>query len=325
MQEIIKIAGVGGGGINALNCMIRNDIKGVEFIAIDTDIRHLESSLAQRKIALRDTTKRGEQCGGLETGWNVAMESRDIIKDALLPAEMIVICAGLGGETATGASPVIAGMAKETGALTVSLVSMPLCWEGLICAKLADEGISRIKEHSDALIIIPSDDMFEYNLGKYSCFSEEEIFDLLDNALSHSIRGITDMLLAPGMVNIHFSDIRCLLTKAGTVAIGIGEGKGENCVAEAADHAINSSMMWLPMPGAKKVLFQVATGPDIGLHQITEAAEAISNVSGVQASIMWGHAFDTQMYDSARVTIMAGDFECRASVAQSSALSYQRL
>jgi cell division protein FtsZ len=309
MSETIKIVGVGGGGLNALNCIIQNGIGHVEFIAMDTDQKNLESSLAGNKIALRKRQTDGSAFADPEAGRAAAMENIDDIKNTLDPADMIIIICGIGGGTASDASPVIAGVAKELGALTVAFVTMPFRFEfykkGFECFRFANEGLSQMKERADALIITPADD-FLTRSGQYlSGFSDEMIFEMLNYALYEAIRALIDMIFIPGLVNIDFSDVRNALCDSGTAAIGVGAGSGENRVNEAISQAINSPMMRIPMAGFKKALFQVVGGANIGIYQIEEAAVAVAEACDPDTSILWGHVFDARMHDSIRLTIIA--------------------
>ena len=306
-QEIIKVVGVGGGGNNALNHIIRGSLGGVNFIAANTDHAHLEMMEAPIKIMLGRELTRGLGAGADPVvGEKAAVESRDEIRAALEGADMIFIAAGMGGGTGTGASPVIANIAKETGALVVAVVTKPFAFEGKRRYAHTIEGIAKLKEQVDALIVIPNDRLLTISDKRTSL---SKAFELADNILHQAVQGVTDLILRPGLVNVDFADVRTIMSNAGSAIMGIGEGYGENRVATAAHNAINSPLMEVPMVGAKRVLFNVTGGAKIGIHEIDEAARIINNASDKDVNLIWGQVFDPDMEDMVRITIIATDFD----------------
>ena len=306
-REIIKVVGVGGGGNNALNHIIRGGVGGVDFIAANTDHAHLELSEAALKITLGKELTRGLGAGAdPDVGQKAALESRDEIRAALEGADMVFIAAGMGGGTGTGASPVIANIAKETGTLVVAVVTRPFQFEGRRRLAHAANGIAQLKEQVDALIVIPNDRLLSISDRRTSL---NDAFKLADNVLHQAVQGVTDLILRPGLVNVDFADVRTIMSNAGAAIMGIGEGYGENRVATAAHNAINSPLMETPMVGAKGVLFNVSGGANIGIHEIQEAAQIINNASDEDAFVIWGHVFDPDMDDAVKITVIATGFD----------------
>jgi cell division protein FtsZ len=306
-HEVIKVVGVGGGGNNALNHIIRGHVGGVDFIAANTDRAHLDLMEAPLKIMLGKELTRGLGAGAdPSVGEKAAIESRDEIRAALEGADMIFIAAGMGGGTGTGASPVIANIARETGALVVAVVTRPFAFEGRRRLQHTAEGIAKLKEQVDALIVIPNDRLLTISDKRTSL---SKAFELADNVLHQAVQGVTDLILRPGLVNVDFADVRTIMSSAGSAIMGIGEGYGENRVATAAHNAINSPLMEVPMIGAKRVLFNVTGGSKIGIHEIDEAARIINNASDKDVNLIWGQVFDPDMEDMVRITIIATDFD----------------
>jgi cell division protein FtsZ len=306
-HEVIKVVGVGGGGNNALNHIIRGHVGGVDFIAANTDHAHLDLMEAPIKIMLGKELTRGLGAGAdPSVGEKAAIESRDEIRAALEGADMIFIAAGMGGGTGTGASPVIANIARETGALVVAVVTRPFSFEGRRRLSHTTEGIAKLKEQVDALIVIPNDRLLSVSDKRTSL---GKAFELADNVLHQAVQGVTDLILRPGVVNVDFADVRTIMSSAGSAIMGIGEGYGENRVATAAHNAINSPLMEVPMIGAKRVLFNVTGGAKIGIHEIDEAARIINNASDKDVNLIWGQVFDPDMEDMVRITIIATDFD----------------
>jgi cell division protein FtsZ len=306
-REVIKVVGVGGGGNNALNHIIRGGVVGVDFIAANTDQAHLELSEASIKITLGKELTRGLGAGAEPPiGQKAALESREEIRAALEGSDMVFLAAGMGGGTGTGASPVIANIAKETGALVVAVVTRPFQFEGKRRLAHAAEGIERLKEQVDALIVIPNDRLLTISDRKTPL---NDAFRNVDNVLHQAVQGVTDLILRPGLVNVDFADVRTIMSSAGSAIMGIGEGYGENRVATAAHNAINSPLMETPMIGAKGVLFNVSGGANIGIHEVEEAAEIINNASDEDAFIIWGHVYDPEMEDAVKITVIATGFD----------------
>ncbi|MDR1508798.1 MAG: cell division protein FtsZ [Synergistaceae bacterium] len=306
-REIIKVVGVGGGGNNALNHIIRGRVEGVDFIAANTDHAHLDLMESPIKIMLGKELTIGLGAGADPLiGEKAAIESRDEIRAALEGADMIFIAAGMGGGTGTGASPVIAGIAKETGALVVAVVTRPFSFEGKRRLAHTVEGITRLKDQVDALIVIPNDRLLSISDKRTPL---NKAFEQADNVLHQAVQGVTDLILRPGLVNVDFADVRTIMSNAGSAIMGIGEGYGENRVATAAHNAINSPLMEVPMVGAKRVLFNVTGSSKITIHEIDEAAAIINNASDRDVNLIWGQVFDPDMDDMVRITIIATDFD----------------
>lgn len=305
-REIIKVVGVGGGGNNALNHIIRGGVCGVDYIAANTDHAHLDLSEATHKIVLGKELTRGLGAGADPTvGQKAALESRDEIRAVLEGADMVFIAAGMGGGTGTGASPVIASIAKETGTLVVAVVTRPFEFEGKRRAAYAAEGIERLGEQVDALIVIPNDRLLSIADKRTSL---NEAFKLVDNVLHQAVQGVTDLILRPGLVNVDFADVRTIMSNAGAAIMGIGEGYGENRIPTAAHNAINSPLMETPMIGAKGVLFNISAGANVSIHEVSEAANIINSACDEDAHVIWGHVFDPDLEDAVKITVIATGF-----------------
>lgn len=306
-REIIKVIGVGGAGNNALNHIIRGGVCGVEFIAANTDIAHLELSEAPTRIVLgRELTKGLGAGSNPEIGFKSAQESREDIRAAVDGADMLFIAAGMGGGTGTGAAPVIASIAKETGALVVAVVTQPFSFEGRRRIVQAKAGISQLKNSVDALITIPNDRLLSVTDKKTTV---NDAFRLADGVLHQAVQGVTDLILRPGLVNVDFADVRTIMSNAGTAIMGIGEGYGEKRAATAAYNAINSPLMDIRMAGAKGILFNITGGANVGIHEIEEATRIITEAADDDAFIIWGHLFDPEMEDSIQITVIATGFD----------------
>ncbi|MEG1836921.1 MAG: cell division protein FtsZ [Synergistaceae bacterium] len=306
-REIIKIVGVGGAGNNALNHIIRGGLTNVDFIAANTDIAHLDLSEASLRIILGKELTHGLGAGANpEIGCKSAIESRDEIKKAVSGADMIFIAAGMGGGTGTGAAPVIAEIAKETGALVVGVVTIPFSFEGKKRVRQAQEGIERLKEKVDALIIIPNDKLLLISDKKTPV---SETFGLADSVLHQAVQGVTDLIFKPGLVNVDFADVKSIMSNAGTAIMGIGEGFGEKRAAAAAYNAINSPLLDTKINGAKGILFNVTGGNNLSLHEINEATSIITEAADEDVSIIWGHVLNPDMEDSIQITVIATGFD----------------
>ncbi len=305
-REVIKVVGVGGGGNNALNHIISNGLKGVEFIAANTDVAQLNQNLANTKIVLGEQLTKGKGAGSdPEIGFKAAKESADMIKEILQGADMVFITAGMGGGTGTGASPVIAEVAKETGALVVAVVTKPFIFEGKVRIKQALEGIKNLQDKVDALIVIPNDKLLEISDKKMALLDS---FKLADEVLRQAVQGVTDLILRPGLINVDFADVRAVMSNAGSAIMGIGEASGEDRAVMAAKAAINSPLMETPMQGAKGILFNVTGGNNVGIHEIKEAAQVITEAAAEDAIIIWGHVLDSEMDDKLQITVIATGF-----------------
>lgn len=306
-REVIKVIGIGGAGNNALNHIIRGGVVGgVEFIAANTDIAHLELSEASTRIVLGQELTKGLGAGSdPEIGFKSAQESREEVRAALEGADMVFIAAGMGGGTGTGASPVIASIAREAGALVVSVVTLPFMFEGKRRTMQARQGIEQLRDKVDALITIPNDRLLSITDKKTSI---NDAFRLADGVLHQAVQGVTDLILRPGLVNVDFADVKTIMSNAGSAIMGIGEGYGEKRAATAAYNAINSRLMDTNMTGAKGILFNITGGANVGIHEINEATKIITEAADENAFIIWGHVFDPEMEDSIQITVIATGF-----------------
>ncbi len=306
-REVIKVVGVGGAGNNALNHIIRGGVSGVEFIAANTDIAHLELSEATCRIILGKELTKGLGAGSdPEIGCKSAMESREELRAVVEGADMVFVAAGMGGGTGTGAAPVIAGIAKEAGALVVAVVTLPFTFEGRRRIKQANSGIEQLRDKVDALIIIPNDRLLGVTDKKTSV---NDAFRMADGVLHQAVQGVTDLIKRPGLVNVDFADVKTIMSNAGTAIMGIGEGYGEKRAATAAFNAINSPLMDSKMSGAKGILFNITGGASVGIHEINEAISIITEAADEDAFIIWGHVFDPEMEDSLQITVIATGFD----------------
>lgn len=306
-REVIKVFGVGGAGNNALNHIIRGGLNGVEFIAANTDMAHLELSEAQNRIILGKELTKGLGAGSdPEVGFKSAQESREEIRAAVEGSDMVFIAAGMGGGTGTGAAPVIAAIAKDADALVVAVVTLPFSFEGKRRIAQAKQGVEQLRDKVDALIIIPNDRLLSITEKKTTI---NDAFRIADGVLHQAVQGVTDLILRPGLVNVDFADVKTIMQNAGSAIMGIGEGYGEKRAAIAAFNAINSPLMDTNMNGAKGILFNITGGANVGLHEINEATRIITEAADENAFIIWGHVFDPEMEDSIQITVIATGFD----------------
>src|SRR5437868_10735704 len=305
---VIKVVGVGGGGTNAVNRMVDAGLKGVEFIAVNTDAQALQMCDADIKLQIGSTLTRGLGAGANpETGQGAANESRDEIKESLKGADMVFVTAGEGGGTGTGAAPVIAEIAKhEVGALTVGVVTRPFTFEGAQRGKQAEEGIRRLAEQVDTLIVIPNERLLSIVERRTTIL---EAFRAADDVLRQGVQGITDLITVPGLINLDFADVRTIMRDAGSALMGIGSASGENRAAEAAKVAISSPLLEESVEGATGILLNITGGHDLGLFEVNEAAEIVSAAADTQSNIIFGAVIDDSMGDDVRVTVIATGFE----------------
>ncbi len=322
----IRVIGIGGGGGNVVNSMIReSQIKGVDFIAINTDGQALLNSQASAKIQIGENLTKGLGSGGNpEIGEKSALESRDKVKELLEGTDMVFITAGMGGGTGTGAAPVIAEVAKEVGALTVAVVTKPFTFEGTRRAVAADEGIEQLKDKVDTLIVIPNQRILEVVDKKLSLL---EAFKIADSVLNHGVQGISDLITIPGLVNVDFADVKSIMSDAGSALMGIGIGVGENRAQHAARQAISSPLLEVSMEGARGVLFNIIGGLDITMSEVDEASKIITAAADPDANIIFGATIDETMHDQIKITVIATGFdESRRRLrefAQSSGVPFQ--
>jgi len=304
---LIKVIGVGGGGTNAVNRMIEAGLRGVEFIAINTDSQALLMSDADYKVNIGEKLTKGLGAGAdPEIGFQAAQESRESIKEVLQGADMVFITAGKGGGTGTGAAPVVAEIAREIGALTVGVVTRPFSFEGRKRSMQANEGIEKLREKVDTLIIIPNDKLLHVVEKKTSIL---DAFRVADDVLRQGVQGITDLITLPGLINLDFADVRTIMSEAGSALMGIGEASGENRAAEAAKAAISSPLLDSSIEGAKGVLLNISGGSDLGLFEVNEAAEVIANAAHPDSNIIFGAVIDDTLKDLVKVTVVATGFD----------------
>src|SRR5829696_10067625 len=305
---VIKVVGVGGGGTNAVNRMVDAGLKGVEFIAVNTDAQALQMTDADIKLQIGAQLTRGVGAGASpETGQGAASESRDELKEALKGADMVFITAGEGGGTGTGGAPVLAEVAKnEIGALTVGVITRPFAFEGGRRTRQAAEGIDRLGEQVDTLIVIPNEKLLSIVERRTSIL---DAFREADNVLRQGVQGITDLITIPGLINLDFADVRTIMRDAGSALMGIGTSAGENRASEAARGAISSPLLEQSVDGATGILLNITGGNDLGLFEVNEAAEIIQAASDRNSNIIFGAVIDEDLEDEVRVTVIATGFE----------------
>jgi len=312
----IKVVGVGGGGGNAISSMVEgNTINGVEFIAINTDAQVLLQNKALTKIQIGEKLTRGLGSGGNpEVGQKAAAESQEKIKDLMVDSDMVFITAGMGGGTGTGGAPLIAKLAKESGALTVGVVTKPFSFEGTRRSVVAEEGIEKLREEVDTLIVIPNQRLMDVIDKKMTLV---EAFQLADSVLSQAVGGISEIITSPGLINVDFADVKTIMKDAGTALLGIGTGVGENRAQMAARAAISSPLLDLSIEGARGVLFNIAGGSDLTMFEVDEAAKIISQSADADANIIFGAIIKEDLSDQVRITVIATGFdETRSRLAQ---------
>jgi cell division protein FtsZ len=307
---VIKVVGVGGGGTNAVNRMIDAGLSGVEFIAANTDAQALQMTDADLKLHIGGNLTKGLGAGANpQIGQGAAAESRDDIKEALKGADMVFVTAGEGGGTGTGAAPVIAEIAKnEIGALTVGVVTRPFEFEGAQRARQASEGIERLREVVDTLIVIPNEKLLAVVERRTSML---DAFREADNVLRQGVQGITDLITIPGLINLDFADVRTIMQDAGSALMGIGTAGGENRAAEAARIAISSPLLEESVDGATGIVLNITGPKDLGLFEVHDAAEIIQNAADANANIIFGAVIDEGMSDDVRVTVIGTGFDHR--------------
>jgi cell division protein FtsZ len=303
---VIKVIGIGGGGVNAVNRMIDAGLRGVEFIAVNTDAQALLMSDADVKIDIGRDLTRGLGAGAdPDVGRSAAESHRDDIEDALRGADMVFITAGEGGGTGTGGAPIVAEIARNLGALTVAVVTRPFGFEGRRRSVQAEQGISSLRNEVDTLIVIPNQRLLEYADDSMPMV---EAFRLADDVLLQGVGGITDLITTPGLINVDFADVKSVMYEAGTAVTGIGKASGENRATQAASKAISSPMIEVSIEGARGVLLSVAGGASMSLHEVNEAATAIAEHCTPDANVIFGATVDDSLGDEMRVTVIAAGF-----------------
>jgi cell division protein FtsZ len=311
---VIKVLGIGGGGLNAVNRMIEGGLKGVEFIAINTDAQALLMSDADVKLDVGRELTRGLGAGSNpEVGRKAAEEHRDEIEEVLKGADMVFVTAGEGGGTGTGGAPVVAEVAKGIGSLTIGVVTRPFTFEGRRRGMQAEKGIEKLREAVDTLIVIPNDRLLEISDEETSVL---QAFKLADNVLLQGVQGITDLITTPGLINTDFADVSTVMRDAGSALMGIGKARGEDRALEAARMAISSPLLEASIDGARGVILTIAGGSDLGLHEVNEAAEIIADAADLDANIIFGAVIDDGLGDEVKVTVIAAGFAETAEAAR---------
>jgi cell division protein FtsZ len=319
----IKVIGVGGGGCNAVNRMIDEGMHGVEFITVNTDAQALVMSKAQTKVRIGDKTTRGLGAGGNpEIGKKSAEESSEELYEALKGADMVFVTAGLGGGTGTGAAPIVAQIAKEIGALTIGVVTRPFTFEGAKRLQNAEQGIARLKEHADTLIVIPNDRLLQIVDRKATL---QESFRTADDVLRQGIQGISELITIPGMINLDFADVRTIMSEGGAALMAVGIASGEDRAQKAAEAAISSQLLDITIDGARGILFNVTGGPNLTLFEVNQAAAIIKETAHPDVNLIFGAVIDPNMGDDLRITVIATGFDRTNSVSASVNRNYSRL
>ncbi len=320
----IKVVGVGGGGGNAIDRMIESGIKGVDFIAINTDQQALNRSMATEKVTIGDNSTKGKGAGAKpEMGSKAASESREKIAEQLKGADMVFITAGMGGGTGTGAAPIVAEVARDLGVLTVGIVTKPFKFEGRRRMEQAEKGIENLCQHVDSLVIIPNERLHLISKEKLTLLNA---FKAADDILRQGVQSISDLIKNPGIVNLDFADINSVMKDAGYAHMGVGRASGEDKARQAAERAISSPLLETSISGAMGVIINITSSPDIGLEEITIASEMIADMVHPDANIIWGTAFDESMEDEMSVTVIATGFspEARALSAAAKAAETEK-
>jgi cell division protein FtsZ len=306
-RERIKIIGVGGGGNNALDHIIRNGVQGVEFLAINTDAHCLEKCLSVEKLMIGEKLTRGHGAGANpEIGESAALESREDIRTCLKGCDMIYLAAGMGGGTGTGALPVIAEVAKDMGILTVSVVTRPFSFEGKKKKTYADSGIEKLKSFADALIVVPNDRLLQLSERTTSL---ADAFAMADTVLRQAVQGVTDLITKPGMLNVDFADLKSVMQHAGGAVMGVGAGQGETRADDALKRAMECPLMENSLNGAKGVILNVTASSSIGLQEVQEAATKLQELIDPDATFKWGMVYDEDMADEVQMIVIATGFE----------------
>jgi cell division protein FtsZ len=304
----IRVVGIGGGGNNAVSSMIINqNIKGVEFVAVNTDAQVLLNCQASTKVQIGEKLTKGLGSGAdPEIGCQAAEESREKIKEVLLDSDMVFLTCGMGGGTGTGAAPLIAEITREMGALTVAVVTKPFLFEGTRRMVVAEEGIEKLKDKVDTLIVIPNQRLLDIIDKKMTLM---EAFGVADSVLGQGVQGISDLITTPGLINVDFADVRSIMSGAGNALMGMGIGTGENRAQVAARAAVSSPLLDISIEGAKGILFNITGGKDLTMDEVNQAAETISGAADVDANIIFGTVIDEALADQIKITVLATGFD----------------
>lgn len=304
----IKVLGVGGGGGNTLNTMINKaQIQGVEFIAVNTDLQALLANNAPTKLQIGEKVTKGLGSGADPgIGTQAAEESREKIRDLLTDSDMVFITAGMGGGTGTGAAPIVAEVAKEVGALTVAVVTKPFLFEGTRRMVQGDEGIEKLKDKVDTLIIIPNQKILDVVDQKVTL---QDAFSIVDSVCAQGVQAISDLITTPGLINVDFADVRSIMVDAGSALMGTGTGQGEKRAQQAARAAVSSPLLETSIDGARGILFNITGGKDLTMAEINEAAQIIIEAADADANIIFGQTFDENMHDEIKISVIATGFD----------------
>ena len=307
----IKVVGVGGGGGAAVNRMIQEKIKGIDFIAVNTDVQALHYNQAPTKVNIGKAVTKGLGAGmDPEMGRRSAEESQNEIRDVLKGADMVFITSGMGGGTGTGGAPVVAEIAREMGALTVAVVTRPFAFEGVQRKEIADQGLDELMDKVDTIITIPNDKLLALVDKKTSLL---EAFGFADEALKQGVQGISELITIPGLINVDFADVKAIMQNTGAALMGIGIASGDNRATEAAKAAIASPLLELSIEGAQGILFTITGSPDLSMHEVNEAAKVVTNSADPDAKIIFGAVIDENMQDELRITVIATGFSEEAA------------
>jgi len=303
----IKVVGVGGGGGSAINRMIENGIKGVEFVAINTDIQALHYNKASEKIHIGKTVTRGLGAGmNPDLGKGAAEESQNEIREALKGCDMVFVTCGLGGGTGSGASPIVAQVARDLGALTVAVVTKPFIFEGGQRKNIADRAFAELADKVDTIITISNDKLLQVIDKRTSLL---EAFAIADDVLRQGVQGIAEIITVPGVINADFADVKAVMANAGSALMGIGQASGENKAVEAAKAAINSNLLDMSIDGARGIVFTITGGPDLSMNEVSDAAKVITSAADEDAKIIFGAVIDEKMKDQIKITVVATGFD----------------
>ncbi len=319
----IKVIGLGGGGCNAITRMVREEIQGVEFIAMNTDAQSLAITEAPTRIQLGEKLTKGLGAGGDHNiGQKSAEENRDELKELVSGADMVFITCGMGGGTGTGAAPIIAEIAKQSGTLTIAVVTKPFSFEGVRRCQVSDEGILRLLGKVDTLIIIPNDrllDLCDQKMGV------DNAFKLADDVLRHGVQAISEVITVPGLINLDFADVKAVMRDAGPAWMSVGVGSGKNRAAEASKEALDSPLLDVSITGSKGVLFNIVGGSSLTLAEVNDAAEVIKQAVDPEANIIFGVAHDPNMDNEVRITLIATGFASKTGLAETTESEYDQL
>ncbi len=318
-SALIRVVGVGGGGSNAVNRMINEDIVGVEFIAVNTDQQALLGSNAPIRIAIGERTTRGLGSGGdPETGARAAEESIEELRQTLQGSDMVFVTAGMGGGTGTGGTPIVARAARDAGALTIGVVTRPFGFEGSQRSRSAEAGIEQLKEHVDTLIVIPNDRLLETADKRMSLLDS---FRMADDILRQGIQGISELITVPGLINLDFADVKTIMSMGGAALMAVGEASGDERARDAATQALSSRLLDVSIDGARGILFNVTGGPDLTLYEINQAATIIRETAHPDVNLIFGAVIDEKMTNKLRITVIATGFEHTTPMRQMAAVA----